>query len=159
MGAWIETRKGISNHGTEKSLPAWERGLKRLIRRKKNTRIIVAPCVGAWIETLTVAVIISCNTVAPCVGAWIETIQLWKSAIPSLSLPAWERGLKQCGDHKDDLRTIVAPCVGAWIETCTSAERINRIFVAPCVGAWIETENGRNWHTLEFCRSLRGSVD
>jgi len=34
---------------------------------------MVAPCVGAWIETLYVSVLIERTVVAPCVGAWIET--------------------------------------------------------------------------------------
>ena len=34
--------------------------------------------------------------VAPCVGAWIETVQNIRTSIRKLkSLPAWERGLKR----------------------------------------------------------------
>ena len=58
--------------------------------------MLVAPCVGAWIETLLRLRAAADSLVAPCVGAWIETEQ----ALARVST------LKQ-----------VAPCVGAWIET------------------------------------------
>ena len=34
---------------------------------------MVAPHVGAWIETLSISVDSICTEVAPHVGAWIET--------------------------------------------------------------------------------------
>ena len=33
----------------------------------------VAPCAGAWIETIWGAIPATKDTVAPCAGAWIET--------------------------------------------------------------------------------------
>ena len=55
----------------------------------------VAPCAGAWIETLVDQIKKQINDVAPCAGAWIETqVQL-----------------------RGKLRYPVAPCAGAWIET------------------------------------------
>jgi len=55
------------------SRPAWARGLKHLESRANPWAFLVAPRMGAWIET--------CNTlgadvrslVAPRMGAWIET--------------------------------------------------------------------------------------
>ncbi len=49
----------------------------------------VAPCVGAWIETVIWAAWKKCRkAVAPCVGAWIETVQgcgasarVWRRAL------------------------------------------------------------------------------
>ncbi len=72
----------------------WARGLKHLIA-EAMCLCIVAPCVGAWIETAMANQRQAEASVAPCVGAWIETQQ-------------------RCWHHswKD-----VAPCVGAWIET------------------------------------------
>jgi len=55
----------------------------------------VAPCVGAWIETVMETDDFFVADVAPCVGAWIETISSLISRPP----------------------IKVAPCVGAWIET------------------------------------------
>jgi len=55
----------------------------------------VAPCAGAWIETISHCGKIHFNAVAPCAGAWIETC-------PAL------RSIGLC---------TVAPCAGAWIET------------------------------------------
>ena len=55
--------------------------------------------------------------VAPRVGAWIETAIFCAINSHSLSHPAWVRGLKH---SKSDLYPKVlgvAPRVGAWIET------------------------------------------
>ena len=38
-----------------------------------SLRFSVAPCVGAWIETLRLIGVNLMEVVAPCVGAWIET--------------------------------------------------------------------------------------
>ena len=56
------------------SLPAWERGLKPGEGKEEHEQIIVAPCVGAWIETgIALKYKLQAIRVAPCVGAWIET--------------------------------------------------------------------------------------
>ena len=55
-----------------KSLPMWERGLKLRTNRATSYRTVVAPHVGAWIET---------------------TLYAWRSARRT-SLPMWEHGLK-----------------------------------------------------------------
>ena len=60
-----------------------------------NDEDIVAPRVGAWIETTHLPLTARTLLVAPRVGAWIETqraSQMW-------------------------LSSLVAPRVGAWIET------------------------------------------
>ena len=57
--------------------------------------VMVAPHVGAWIETVRYAVVPLCLLVAPHVGAWIETTD---SPAAAAVAP-------------------VAPHVGAWIET------------------------------------------
>ena len=55
--------------------------------------------------------------VAPLVGAWIETLVVLYNKLCSQSHPSWVRGLKhilvcqRLGQH------AVAPLVGAWIET------------------------------------------
>ena len=56
---------------------------------------IVAPYVGAWIETGNVKHLASIRDVAPYVGAWIETF-FEGYYFPTLSShPMWVRGLKQ----------------------------------------------------------------
>ena len=57
--------------------------------------LLVAPYVGAWIETVVQPVFQHPKKVAPYVGAWIETCVFSPTAI-----------------HER-----VAPYVGAWIET------------------------------------------
>ena len=77
--------------------------------------------------------------VAPYVGAWIETEALHSEYVTLQSLPTWERGLKLHKWGNVSTSKDVAPYVGAWIETPESAPGIIRRIVAPYVGAWIET--------------------
>ena len=56
---------------------------------------LVAPFVGAWIETIHCRHHLHCGTVAPFVGAWIETKEAYNALVEIFkSLPSWERGLK-----------------------------------------------------------------
>ena len=74
VGAWIETVtevKYVCSNG--KSLPSWERGLKRGRKAQDTWEVGVAPFVGAWIETLNAGT----------------------KSYTNSSLPSWERGLKQ----------------------------------------------------------------
>ena len=50
---------------------------------------------GAWIETTLTNVGESVDLVAPHVGAWIETEIFALMPIYDESLPMWERGLKR----------------------------------------------------------------
>ena len=55
---------------------------------------LVAPHVGAWIETLRVLFKSHVDKVAPHVGAWIETYRYVLTARLLTSHPMWVRGLK-----------------------------------------------------------------
>ena len=55
---------------------------------------MVAPYVGAWIETLLTSVTQQRQLVAPYVGAWIETPQIPHFGRAQTSHPTWVRGLK-----------------------------------------------------------------
>ena len=55
------------------SLPTWERGLKLGYVLVHNHHQVVAPHVGAWIETHVLPRSAGVRFVAPHVGAWIET--------------------------------------------------------------------------------------
>ncbi len=57
--------------------------------------VVVAPCMGAWIEIPEIRCKASLLAVAPCMGAWIEI------------------RLRIC-HYRHPCR--VAPCMGAWIE-------------------------------------------
>ena len=76
--------------------------------------------------------------VAPRVGAWIETAYAGWPGLVILSPPAWGRGLK-LGCARRCLACGVAPRVGAWIETKVIEGKSGYSAVAPRVGAWIET--------------------
>ena len=94
----------------------WVRGLKhRIITNNKNTRL-VAPYVGAWIETVLLALAAIAMKVAPYVGAWIETPPPTRRERSRGSHPMWVRGLKP-RTYQTSAAHAVAPYVGAWIET------------------------------------------
>ena len=115
----------------------WERGLKPSTCCPRCKGSLVAPHVGAWIETYLRPPFLFCIKVAPHVGAWIETLS---------SLP-------RC------CRRIVAPHVGAWIETIRLSSSLAAGAVAPHVGAWIETEWDAVRARVRVRRSPCGSVD
>ena len=96
MGAWIETASAawVASFRA-RSHPTWVRGLKPSCAVCFDRLAVVAPYVGAWIETNLSFVGINLLQVAPYVGAWIET-----------------RNKSGC---KGSFQ--VAPYVGAWIET------------------------------------------
>ena len=97
VGAWIETEawrrqlpdgpesrptwaRGLKpqqrHHGAHDTLsrPTWARGLKLVVISRKAGGGIVAPHVGAWIETtMQENQARGLTKVAPHVGAWIET--------------------------------------------------------------------------------------
>ena len=94
VGAWIETRMRERFRRKFGSHPVWVRGLKRMKQYynfyfvpshpvwvrglKLRTKLcigvrLVAPRVGAWIETKCGEILPCFIQVAPRVGAWIET--------------------------------------------------------------------------------------
>ena len=78
-------------------LPLWEHGLKLLQGQNKINQMLVAPFMGAWIETSNLYKERNGNyKVAPFMGAWIETITYFS---------------------KSNFLHTVAPFMGAWIET------------------------------------------
>ena len=99
------------------SHPIWVRGLKQKLPHVKYEQILVAPHMGAWIET----------------GNNRD------SDPDSRSHPIWVRGLKLLSSLTKSVCTKVAPHVGAWIETAFGELERYICYVAPHVGAWIET--------------------
>ncbi len=56
-----------------RSLPVWECGLKSERDQYYFEMQQVTPCVGVWIEILSLPVFSACCiSVTPCVGVWIE---------------------------------------------------------------------------------------
>ena len=136
---------------------AW---IETILSHRCNNIAAVAPCVGAWIETLPPPTSTTSSKVAPCVGAWIETHAWAIMSRCGWSLPAWERGLKHNRSPETERGHRVAPCVGAWIETL-----LNPLFSQTCFKSLPAWERGLK-HTrvilgigLLSRRSLRGSVD
>ena len=99
------------------SHPVWVRGLKLIFHRYIAQAVLVAPRVGAWIETT------------------IEGVNLLSLS----SHPVWVRGLKHSRKGRSIQGSGVAPRVGAWIETSLLGNFFTPVGVAPRVGAWIET--------------------
>ena len=78
-----------------RSHPTWVRGLKLQHYLNSPKRTVVAPYVGAWIETGNGYLRFRLSSVAPYVGAWIETWQQYRFASDLMgSHPTWVRGLK-----------------------------------------------------------------
>ena len=118
---------------------AW---IETLISNLGLQRAQVAPYVGAWIETIVRNPSLRYDCVAPYVGAWIETQRDIESTnLLRPSHPTWVRGLKPSSSYDWRFVCKVAPYVGAWIETLYIAQSLNQTVVAPYVGAWIETKN------------------
>ena len=73
----------------------WVRGLKPSSLPSIDNPTLVAPYVGAWIETISFRFTAPCHGVAPYVGAWIETQKKQvKYQKQLMSHPMWVRGLK-----------------------------------------------------------------
>ena len=72
---------------------------------------------GAWIETFNYTNKKRARLVAPRVGAWIETFCTLLTSLPVMSHPVWVRGLKRIATEYELKPHCVAPRVGAWIET------------------------------------------
>ena len=123
--------------------------------------IYVAPCMGAWIETLIrlkfchstrsrtlygcvdwnySSLLVSARWwVAPCMGAWIETIIGFIFRACAKVAPCMGAWIETAYSAVIIYWTHVAPCMGAWIETPRLPPICLRQWVAPCMGAWIET--------------------
>ena len=89
--------------------------------------LVVAPRVGAWIETLFPRSPLACTLVAPRVGAWIETSRRTFPPPPTASRPSRGGVDRNMATVIDMAQVFVAPRVGAWIET----KRKGRDNVAP----------------------------
>ena len=96
--------------------------------------------------------------VAPCVGAWIETTEIWTTSTVNMSLPAWERGLKQPTPRLPSSPTSSLP---AWERGLKLLYKDARVDMSMSLPAW---ERGLKpsiygMNTQYVGRSLRGSVD
>ena len=60
------------------SRPSWARGLKLAWISLPWWAVVVAPLVGAWVETLLYDSDQERQQVAPLVGAWVETRCLYR---------------------------------------------------------------------------------
>ena len=101
--------------------------------------LLVAPRVGAWIETDSMSASGRVMSVAPRVGAWIETDKVILRKLRALSRPAWARGLKLkllegfCQDM------VSRPAWARGLKLFSAGGGRQTGNVAPPVGAWIET--------------------
>ena len=136
-GAWIETRGMRIMLCASESLPARERGSKRVT-----------------LARLTIA-----GIVAPRAGAWIETVRIVSSAKHGRSLPARERGSKPMRAACAIAERSVAPRAGAWIETISPAPRRGMLSCRSPRGS-VDRNNDLACALFAIeCRSPRGSVD
>ena len=95
----------------------WERGLKLYILNNTFTKLLVAPRVGAWIETHSAYAMHEEDTSLPVWERGLKLTFTHNDEHLPLSLPVWERGLKPRFLNTLNMQCRVAPRVGAWIET------------------------------------------
>ena len=100
---------------------------------------VVAPHVGAWIETSTEQRYGWMLRVAPHVGAWIETVLWVNRCCFRASLPTWERGLKLLASADIDENHVSLPTWERGLKHVCYCYYCYCYYVAPHVGAWIET--------------------
>ena len=99
------------------SHPVWVRGLKQTNKSRGIKRSGSHP---VWVRGLKHHLTPALRytlLVAPRVGAWIETYMSGSACISPLSHPVWVRGLKPQSSGQGGCIVLVAPRVGAWIET------------------------------------------
>ena len=115
----------------------WVRGLKQTVNDLLK-HFLVAPYVGAWIETYLYLYHHQRDFVAPYVGAWIETAMTSCNTSKSLSHPMWVRGLKLSLRLMLLLKVLSHPM---WVRGLKHNTKnfLKSQYVAPYVGAWIET--------------------
>ena len=104
----------------------------------KQSLLFVTPCVGVWIEIVSVISSIPTLVVTPCVGVWIEMSCTGTRQRAGTSLPAWECGLKYYQKVSLELSDQSLPAWECGLKCIhvKKAERLRR--VTPCVGVWIE---------------------
>ena len=119
MGAWIETTTLHNTICSIMSHPVWVRGLKQYICASLCHAYLVAPRVGAWIETAIAEQAAERVEVAPRVGAWIETSTHRWSADLALSHPVWVRGLKLAVSSYMDLAKMSHPVWVRGLKLCS----------------------------------------
>ena len=79
--------------------------------------------------------------VAPYVGAWIETIPSPTNFANSMSHPMWVRGLKQKMLTFMVKLPLSHPMWVRGLKPSCLVEHVATLGVAPYVGAWIETRH------------------
>ena len=94
VGAWIETLIALRLSIDNESHPTWVRGLKLGVKQIRFRSILSHP---TWVRGLKLEndPRLKNHIVAPYVGAWIETeLMRFEFSVP-VSHPTWVRGLKQ----------------------------------------------------------------
>ncbi len=113
---------------------------------------------GAWIETLNASGYDKQGIVAPYVGAWIETILSMALEWSFMSHPMWVRGLKPPDSAERHRLHDVAPYVGAWIETWMACAIRLQCMSHPMWVRGLKHHLPRRVDTA-FSRTLCGCVD
>ena len=96
--SWVRGLKqenADSTHLHEKSHPSWVRGLKPILNFNNTNKVIVAPLVGAWIETNVLKYCRYENLSHPSWVRGLKPLVFVSNLLKSASHPSWVRGLKQ----------------------------------------------------------------
>ena len=114
---------------------------------------------GAWIETLNRLKVLPKTLVAPRVGAWIETARTDNNRGENLSHPVWVRGLKHGKEFALVRARVSHPVWVRGLKQTGVRQKTDRQKVAPCVGAWIETARLPLKSSRHLRRTPCGCVD
>ena len=85
-----------SGYALGKSHPTWVRGLKLLRVAQLVCLLMVAPYVGAWIETKVLSLYVA--NLSKSHPTWVRGLKPkcdYRDSVPRMSHPTWVRGLKQ----------------------------------------------------------------
>ena len=160
MGVWIEITKMVKRENHHSSLPAWECGLKFGIWFSNTDSSTVTPCVGVWIEIVTIK--IDGDASGLSLPAWecgLKYFCLNQGHHKQLSLPAWECGLKV--GIGSEAYTAVSHSLRGSVDWNFPATVISFLpyLSLPAWECGLKYDLG-NWESTESKgHSLRGSVD
>ena len=113
---WVRGLKlnvSLSAQEPAQSHPMWVRGLKLAIAASPNASKIVAPYVGAWIETFERPAILNAQMSHPMWVRGLKPVVYNRLNFEEKSHPMWVRGLKPSSlvEHVATLRRTLCGCV------------------------------------------------
>ena len=121
------------------SHPTWVRGLKLNVSSKSLKVLVVAPYVGAWIETSQIQADNRLKKSHPTWVRGLKPLAYENGIVNPLSHPTWVRGLKLIKQLHECFYYMSHPTWVRGLKHFQLLFHFHTLKVAPYVGAWIET--------------------